>query len=81
MNQTTEAKKTTRTGKGKATYFTRAIRNAIADYMRTEGCSCCRDIAGHEKNKERIAKLLHVPKYKDGSGYDFNRFSTDPIKF
>lgn len=52
------------------------IRNAIADYMSTEGCSCCRDIDGHEKNKKRIAKLLKVPKYEDGSGYDFSMFRT-----
>ena len=52
------------------------MRRAIADYMRTEGCSCCRDIDGHEKAKKRLAKLLNVPQYDDGSGFDFYRFST-----
>lgn len=49
------------------------IRIAIADYIQTEGCSCCQS-SGHTENKERLAKLLGVPKYKDGSGYDFGKF-------
>ena len=52
------------------------MRRAVADYMRTEGCSCCRDIEGHDKAKKRLAKLLNVPQYDDGSGFDFYRFST-----
>lgn len=51
------------------------IRNAIADYMSSEGCSCCEG-ADHDKHQERIAKLLNVPKYKDGSGYDFYKFNS-----
>lgn len=50
------------------------IRQAIADYMCSEGCSCCRDIRAHEINEKRIAELLEVPKYDDGSGYDFTLF-------
>lgn len=53
-----------------------SIRRAIADYMVSEGCSCCRDDDGHTKNKARLAKMLNVPKYDDGSGYDFLRFRT-----
>ena len=52
------------------------IRRAIADYMATEGCSCCRDIDAHESVAAILAELLDVPKYKDGSGYDFFRFRT-----
>lgn len=52
------------------------IRTAVADYMGTEGCSCCRDISGHEENYKKLAKLLKVPKYKDGSGYNFSKFQT-----
>ena len=37
------------------------IRNVIADYMWTEGCSCCRDIKGHKINEKRLAELLDVP--------------------
>jgi methionine aminopeptidase len=50
------------------------IRQAIADYMNSEGCSCCENTEAHHVHKERIARLLKVPKYKDGSGYDFSRF-------
>lgn len=49
------------------------ILNAIAEYMGSEGCDCCRG-RDHEKNRERIAKLLGVKKYKDGSGYDFSAY-------
>lgn len=52
------------------------IRQAVADYMRSEGCDCCSDREKHEQHKAALAKLLHVPKYKDGSGYDFARFRT-----
>lgn len=50
------------------------IRNAVADYMRSEGCSCCRDLTAHERNAERLALLLKVPRYDDDSGYDFSKF-------
>lgn len=53
-----------------------ALRQAVADYMRSEGCSCCRNIAAHAENERRLAKLLRVPKYDDGSGYDFGRFQS-----
>lgn len=52
----------------------RALRAAVADYMHSEGCSCCQDVAAHERHKKELAKLLRVPKYPDGSGYDFGRF-------
>jgi len=32
------------------------LRQAVADYMRSEGCSCCRDIDAHERHAERLAK-------------------------
>ena len=54
----------------------RTIRRAIANYMRSEGCSCCQDIDGHEKHLKRVARLLSVPKYDDGSGYDFGPFES-----
>lgn len=47
------------------------IRRLVADYMRSEGCSCCRDTEAHERHKEALAKALKVRKYEDGSGYDF----------
>lgn len=59
--------------------FRKAVRQAIADYMQTEGCSCCRS-PRHDDNKEALAKLLRVPKYHDGSGYNFPKFKTKESK-
>lgn len=50
------------------------IRRLVADYMRSEGCTCCRDTDAHEKHAEALAKALKVQKYSDGSGYDFPRY-------
>lgn len=49
--------------------------------MVSEGCSCCRNEEKHEKAARRLGKLLNVPKYGDGSGYDFNRFRSDRKPF
>jgi len=54
------------------------IRQAIADYMRSEGCSCCQNIDDHKAHTARLAKLLSVKKYKDGSGYDFGKHESKP---
>lgn len=58
----------------------KAIRQAVADYMRAEGCSCCRDHDGHTDAKDRLGKLLRVPRYSDDSGYDFAKFRTPDKK-
>jgi len=50
------------------------IRQAVADYMSSEGCSCCEDTEAHKEHEKRLAKLLDVPMYEDESGYDFNKF-------
>ena len=55
---------------------TKKVREAIANYMYSEGCSCCRDVYNHETNKRILAELLNVPKYDDDSGYNFNQFRT-----
>lgn len=54
----------------------KALRTAVADYMRSEGCSCCEDTEAHKKAEAEIAKLLKVKKYKDGSGYNFRTHAT-----
>ena len=56
------------------------IREAIADYMASEGCCCCRDMDKHDEAKTRLAKLLRVPKYHDDSGYDFAKFRSEKGK-
>lgn len=52
------------------------IRQALADYMVSEGCSCCQDTEEHKKAEKELALLLEVPMYKDRSGYDFYQFKT-----
>jgi hypothetical protein len=53
-----------------------AIRSAVADYMFSEGYSCCEDSEAHDRHEKVLAKMLQVPSYTDGSGYDFYRFRT-----
>lgn len=54
--------------------FKRIVRKALAEYMQAEGCSCCRNSEEHAAAKAKLAKLLNVKKYEDGSGYDFARY-------
>ena len=53
------------------------LRTAVADYMRSEGCSCCSDQENHTRALFRLGHLLSVRKYKDGSGYDFSRYESE----
>lgn len=53
-----------------------AIRQAVADYIRSEGCDCCSNRDAHKEARNVLGKLLRVPKYADGSGYDFSKFAT-----
>lgn len=50
------------------------IREAVANYMRTEGCSCCGDYNQHDLDRQALGKLLRVKPYEDGSGFDFSRY-------
>lgn len=56
--------------------FIKQIRTAIADYMYSEGCSCCENTDKHKKAEIILAKLLKIPKYKDNSGFNFYKFKT-----
>lgn len=58
--------------------FRKAVRQAVADYMRSEGCSCCRDTDAHEKHAAELAKLLRVDAYSDDSGFDFAKYRSKP---
>ena len=55
------------------------IREAVANYMRSEGCSCCQNEVAHERHIKRLAELLDVSKYEDGYGYNFHQYTTNPI--
>lgn len=61
----------------KARTKTAEIREAVANYMRSEGCSCCRDYDAHKEHEARLAKLLNVKMYSDKSGYDFSKHCTE----
>lgn len=52
------------------------LRKAVADYMRSEGCSCCQDVEAHRRHTKRLAELLDVPAYDDNSGYNFSQFKS-----
>ena len=52
------------------------VREAVANYMQSEGCDCCRDMDAHKKHKKTLAEFLGVPTYDDGSGYDFGSFES-----
>lgn len=55
------------------------LREAVANYMWSEGCSCCRG-SDHDAHAEALAKLLSIKKYSDGSGYDFYSYRTGADK-
>lgn len=52
-----------------------AVRQAVADYISTEGCSCCQS-PRHDDHKAALAKLLKVRPYSDGSGHNFSPYET-----
>jgi hypothetical protein len=55
------------------------LREAVANYMYSEGCNCCRG-NDHDAHAEALAKLLSVKKYSDGSGFDFYSYRTGADK-
>lgn len=56
--------------------FKSRVRQAIADYMTSEGCGCCSNREIHKIHEEVLGKMLGVKKYPDGSGYDFRKYKT-----
>lgn len=46
------------------------IKYMVAEYMASEGCSCC-ESSSHESDGEVLCEALGMPKFDDGSGYDF----------
>lgn len=56
------------------------LRQAVADYIGSEGCSCCQNREAHALHTERLGKLLNVPRYSDDSGYAFHLFRSGQVK-
>jgi hypothetical protein len=54
----------------------KAIRVAVANYVASEGCTCCQNIEEHEKAANQLGELLEFTPYDDGSGYDFYEFKS-----
>lgn len=54
------------------------VRRSLADYMHSEGCGCCGDSEAHGRHALALARLLRVPRYADGSGFNFAKFRTQP---
>lgn len=64
---------------GSLRMFKKQLREAVANYMYSEGCSCCRS-SNHDENAEALAKLLSFKKFSDKSGYDFYSYRTGADK-
>lgn len=47
------------------------LKLAFRDYVRTEGCDCCRDYEGHKEASDIVGKLLEFNKYPDSDDYNF----------
>ena len=54
------------------------IRRVVADYIASEGCSCCQDTVPHDHARDQLGKMLRAKKvkdwYGDRPGYDFSPF-------
>ena len=51
--------------------YSDAVRDLVATLWCASGCSCCRDDDAWGKASHELAELLGIPKYDDGSGYDW----------
>ena len=47
------------------------IRRLVAEMFCSAGCDCCRDTNEWDRTTEELAKLLEIPAYEDGSGFNF----------
>jgi len=56
------------------------LRNLVAILYCASGCSCCQDTETWNATAEKLGKLLDIPVYDDGSGYDFYTVRDAAIK-
>ena len=56
--------------------FKKEILELIANYMRSEGCTCCQNREEHEDVKRRLGELLDCGKYDGEDEYNFNQYTT-----
>lgn len=50
------------------------IRTAVADYMASEGCTCCQG-DDHDDHRAALAVLLNVPKFEEADPYAAPEYS------
>jgi len=51
-----------------------AVLPALAKLIWSMGCGCCADKNALEQAEFELAEIFKVPKYPDGSGYDWSKF-------
>ena len=49
------------------------VRFAVAQFIRSEGCSCC-ESSDHEEHENMLARLVGAARYDDDSGWDWSPF-------
>lgn len=53
------------------------IRTQFAKYVKSEGCSCCRNTEDHEAAEKELGILLKADTYADGSGFDWYKYADE----
>ena len=60
--------------------FKKKVLEAVANYMSSEGCSCCQDYDQHKVHKQVLGELLDVePKlyeFDDEPYYNFSQYKS-----
>ncbi len=59
------------------TEFKKEVRELIANYIQSEGCTCCQNIEEHTKAKWRLGELLECGKYNDEDVHNFYQYATN----
>ena len=49
------------------------LREIVAEYRRSEGCSCCRRELEHVAAENELARILKPLRYSDDSGWDWTK--------
>lgn len=53
------------------------VRQAFADYYKSEGCSCCQNTEAHGKAEQKLAELLQPDQYDYESGFNWYKYATE----
>ena len=60
--------------------FKKKVREAVANYMVSEGCSCCQDYDQHKVHRQVLGELLDVEpqksSYDDEPYYNFYQYKS-----